>query len=421
MIDSPTPEPRSRLLLIVPFPPRRDSAHGGRVVAQLLDHLLERHEVALLALREPDADPIDPELAARCAISREVPIAPHAFGGPAWRHRQRMLTMPITHRPARVAVAHSTRLVRAAGALARTFRPDVIQIEDDSLAYLAPRLRGGGAPIVLVVHDPGLGVARGRAEITDGRQQAAHRYEAVNWERYWRRTLPAVDRLVTFTAADAELVRSVLPAAATIEIPLGIEIPRQPADPVGDIPPQVLFVGGYNHPPNEDAAIRLMNAIMPRVREALPDTPLKIVGTGPTSAMHAAATSLDEITGRVDSVAPYIDSAAVMALPIRLGGGMRVKLLEALAAGKAVVASPLAAAGLRGGDEAPLVLAEDDDAFARALIDLLSDEPARRKLAGRAREWASDHLGWSARVRDYEAVYRCLRAASANDTVSAAR
>jgi glycosyltransferase involved in cell wall biosynthesis len=391
------------------------------VVAQLLDRLLCDHEVALLALREPGGDPIDPGLARRCAIAREIRVAPHAFGGPAWRHRQRMLTMPLTRRPARVAVARSIRLLRAAQAIARSWRPDVIQIEDDSLAYCAPALAGHGAPIVLVCHDPGLGVARGRAEVAVGRQQAAHRYEAVTWERYWQRTFPAVDQFVTFTASDSELVRSVIPDAGVQEIPLGIEIPERAADPVGAMPPAVLFVGGYNHPPNEDAAIQLMQTIMPRVRARLPDTPLHVVGAAPTHAMHAVAGAADHITGRVDSVVPYIESAALMALPIRLGGGMRVKLLEALAAGKAVVASPLAAAGLEVSDGDQIALAEDDEAFAAAIVGLLQDAEARRRMAGRARSWAGAHLSWVARVAEYEAVYRRLCSASPKETATAAR
>jgi polysaccharide biosynthesis protein PslH len=425
MTVSPTPaDPpslRLRLLMVVPFPPRGDSAHGGRVVAQLLDRLLSRHDVALVALREPDADPIDPALARRCAIAREIEVAPHAFGGPAWRHRQRMVTMPITGRPARVAVAHSIRLLRAVDAITRSWRPDVIQIEDDSLAYCAPRLSARGIPIVLVCHDPGLGVARGRAGVTDGRQQAAHRYEATMWERYWRHTFPAVDQFITFTASDAALLRSVVPDAAVEEIPLGIEIPQHAANPDGAKPPGVLFVGGYNHPPNEDAAIRLMQSIMPRVRARLPDTPLNVVGASPTGAMHAVATGADHITGRVENVEPYLEDAAVMALPIRLGGGMRVKLLEALAAGKAVVASPLSAAGLNVADGDQIVLAEDDDAFAAALAGLLQDVGARRRIAGQARTWAAANLGWDARVDDYERVYRRLRSASATVTESAAR
>ena len=153
----PAPGRRLRLLFVVPFPPRLDSAHGGRVVAQLLDRLCDRHEVALLALREPGSAGVDAGLIARCALVREIPIAPHAWGGPAWRHRQRMVTMPLTHRPGRVAVTYSRRLARTAARLAADWRPDVIQIEDDSLAYLAPRLRAAGHPIVLVCHDPGVG------------------------------------------------------------------------------------------------------------------------------------------------------------------------------------------------------------------------------------------------------------------------
>jgi glycosyltransferase involved in cell wall biosynthesis len=417
----PAAPQRRRILLITPFPPRGDSAHGGRVVAQLLSRLTDRHDVALIALREPDAAPIEPELARRCSIAREIPVAPHAWGGPAWRHRQRMMTMPITHRPARVAVAFSNRLVRAAVSMAQSWHPDIIQIEDDSLAYCAPPLRGLGVPVVLVCHDPGLGVARDLAAITVGRQRAAHSFEETTWRGYWRRTFSAVDQIITFTEADAALVCREVPGIPVEAIALGIDIPREPADPLGSAPLNVLFVGGYNHPPNADAALRLMSAIMPRVRERMAGLALTVVGAGPTPAMHAAAGPNDELTGWVYDVAPYVQDASLMAVPIELGGGMRVKLLEAMAAGKAVIASPRAAAGLdiRDGDQ--IVLADDDAAFVSAIVALLTDPARRRQVAERAREWAAQNLSWEARVAEYEAVYRRLLSARTSAVSRAAR
>jgi polysaccharide biosynthesis protein PslH len=407
-----------RLLLIVPFGPRLDSPHGGRVVAQLLEHLTARHEVALIALIEAGSPGVDPELAARCALVHEIPTAPHRLLGPAWRHRQRVLTMPLTHRPARVAVAHSRRLIPVARSIAREWRPDVIQIEDDSLAYCAPALAGHGTPVVLVVHDPGLGVARARAAVTGGRQGFAHRMEEAEWRGYWQRTLSCIDVAITFTDGDAALLRSELPGLEVQTIPLGIDIPPAAASPTGVGAPSVLFVGGYGHPPNEDAALRLIGDIMPRVRHLWPGLPLTLVGIDPTPAMHAAASPIDTITGRVETVAPYVDAATLMALPIRLGGGMRVKLLEAMAAGKAIVASPLAAAGLEVEDGEQLMLADDDAGFAEAISGLLGDAGRRARLAGRARAWAQDNLGWESRVRRYEELYRRLESRSASVTSS---
>jgi glycosyltransferase involved in cell wall biosynthesis len=114
------------------------------------------------------------------------------------------------------------------------------------------------------------------------------------------------------------------------------------------------------------------------------------------------------VTGAVESVAPFLDAAAVVVAPIRNGGGMRVKLLEAMAAGKAIVASPLAAAGLEVTDGHELLLAGRDSEFAAAIVRLLDDPMARGALARRARAWASTHAGWENSLSKYEALQREL-------------
>jgi glycosyltransferase involved in cell wall biosynthesis len=391
------------------------------VVAQLLGVLVNHHELAVITLRGPGDPPLAPELAGRCAVVHEVRVDPDRFGGPAWRHRQRVLTMPFTHLPTRVSAAHSRPLVKAARELAAEFAPDIIQVEDDSLAYCAAALAGGSAPVVLVAHDPGLGIAQGHVEVTDGRQQFAHRMEAAEWRGYWRRTLPRLDAVVTFTDGDAAFLERELGGLDVETIPLGIDIPPATPTPAGSGESSVLFVGGYGHPPNEDAALRLEREIMPRLRERRPGLALTLVGVDPSGAMHAAAGSDDEITGRVDSVTPYVDRAAVVALPIRLGGGMRVKLLEAMAAGKAVVATPLAAAGLDVRDGEQILLANTDDQFADAIERLLTEPQRRTEIGGRAREWAIANLGWESRRDRYEALYRRLLSRRASLINSATR
>jgi glycosyltransferase involved in cell wall biosynthesis len=129
--------------------------------------------------------------------------------------------------------------------------------------------------------------------------------------------------------------------------------------------------------------------------------------------MRAAASPQDDVTGAVPSVAPYVNDAAVVVLPIRLGGGMRVKLLEALAAGKAIVASPRAAAGLAVTPGVELELAETDDEFVDAVVALLQDSARRLALARNGRAWAIEHLGWNGRVQSYDALYRSVLSADA--------
>lgn len=394
-----------RILLVVPFAPRFDNFHGGRVTAQMLVHLAERHSVALIYMRRPGQDSVQEHVAGLCDLVREIPLSPSRLSE-GWRNRVNVVLSPARRRPVSVAANYSSDLIGAIQTVADTWQPDVIQLEHDALAYCAPQLAGGAAQ-VLVSHDPGLLSAEHLAAVTHGRQRLAHRLDVAVWRRYWRRTLPSLDAVVVFTHEDGQAIRRVIPAGRVHTIPLGIDIPPEPFSAVGH-DGSVVFVGGYNHHPNADAALRLLTSIMPAVRQADPARLCVLVGDGPTQEMREAAGPLDEVTGRVDSVDPYVDRAAVIALPIRIGGGMRVKLMEALAAGKAVVASSVAVAGLPLVDGEQFVLAESDEQFATAIPALLADDARRAQLGAAARAWAEANLGWPARIDLYEELYRSL-------------
>jgi glycosyltransferase involved in cell wall biosynthesis len=413
-LDPAKPDSKSlRLLVVVPFGPRHDNRHGGRVVAQLLSHLVDRHEVAIVYLDRADDPPIDPELAARCAIVKAVPFRAGRWVGPRWHHRLRVLSSQLTGSPSPVGAVHSRRLARTVQQLASQWRPDVIQIEHDVLGYCLPYVEHSGAATVLVSHDPGLRSSHDLIEVTGGRQRVAHRLDVRAWRRYWAKNLVGAGAVVVFTRNDAKTLAAAVPGVRLVQIPLGIDLPARPSDPAGSEASTVMFIGGYAHDPNLDAAIRLMRSIMPRIREREPEVRLMLVGDDPSPAMRDAAGAGDEITGGVPSVAPYLDRAAVIALPIRLGGGMRVKLLEAMAAGKAVVASPVAVAGLEAVDHDVLRIAETDTEFSDAILELLADRDARVDLGQNARSWAVANLSWDARRADYEQLYRTLLAAVA--------
>lgn len=398
-----------RLLFAVPFSPSRDAVHGGRVVAQLLDRLADRHEVSVVHLERAGAPPFDDDIRARCEVVRAVQVdAPPARV--AWRRRARTLAAPLTALPAPVMELRDARLARACVELAERLRPDVVQIEHDELAYVGRALAAAGAPGVRIMtcHEPGILASSDQVAMTRGRQRLAHRLDSLGWARYWARNLPAFELIVTLTEGDRAVIERHVTGPRYETIGLGIDLPAVALDPAGGPEPTVLFVGGYRHPPNADAARRLLRAIMPGVRRELPGARLGIVGADPGRDLISSAGPLDTVTGTVPSVTPFMDAAHVIALPIRMGGGMRVKLLEALAAGKAVVASPLAAAGLAIVSGEHALIAESDAEFEEAILTLLRDEPLRVRIAGNARRWAAENLSWDGRVARYEALYRSV-------------
>jgi glycosyltransferase involved in cell wall biosynthesis len=193
-----------------------------------------------------------------------------------------------------------------------------------------------------------------------------------------------------------------------VRIPIGTVLPERPLDPLGRPPPSIGFVGSFIHPPNTDAAVRLIGAIFPRLRAQFPKLLLYVVGDGPPAWVREMAGENVFVTGRVPDTSSYLDRAALIVVPLRLGGGMRVKVLEALAAGKAVVASSLAVEGLGVTDGEQVVLAETDQEFCDAIGGLLRDPERRVALARRARAWACANLGWENSVAAYETLYTSL-------------
>jgi glycosyltransferase involved in cell wall biosynthesis len=139
-----------------------------------------------------------------------------------------------------------------------------------------------------------------------------------------------------------------------------------------------------------------------------------VVGDQPPMELKRAASLHVRVTGRVPDVIPFLDQAAVVVAPLRSGGGMRVKILDALAAGKAIVASPLAVEGLDVRDGQEVLLAESDQGFCNAIVRLLGDAEMRWSLATHARDWACGHLSWDKSVRAYEALYEGLLTRSAS-------
>jgi glycosyltransferase involved in cell wall biosynthesis len=375
-----------KLLVLSPFPPRRDAPHGGaRWVAGLVAQLAGSHRVGLLTLRGPGEQGVEPEIAGLCELVGEIERG-SARTSPVrtWRERQR-LAMAATGAPG-WAVGFSVRGFAAAlDRVVSEWQPDVIHIESVVMAQYAERL--DGLPIVVVDHDP-----------ADGSR---------SMRRFRARVLRRANAVVAFTDRDRTAIAALVPTLRIERIPLAVDVPLVPLDPVGN-GRDVTFIGNFMHPPNVDAAERLAGGIFPRIALERPDARLVLVGADPPASLQARASDKIVVTGQVADIHTFLDAAAVVVAPISSGGGMRVKALEALASGKALVASSLALEGIdvRGGEHA--LVAADDSAFARAVVGLLDDDARRMALGRAARAWAETHVEWRPVTAAYESLYASL-------------
>jgi glycosyltransferase involved in cell wall biosynthesis len=397
--------PERRLLFLAPYAPRRDALHGGaRAMACLIGGLAERHRVALLCLRGDDEAGVERELSERCEIAEELPRRGRRRSkdlrervGKHLRTVESLLAL----RPKWATWCALPAFEERLRALVAAWRPEVVQAEYHVMGqYLA--CADGPARRVLNQYEPGAPAARERWRAGTGTRDLREYLEMRAWERYERAVARRADAVVVLTGRDREAMLPYAPATPLVVIPLGMAAPERPLDPAGKTPPSILFVGNFHHPPNVEAASRLAGSIFPRVRQRCPEAVLHLVGDSPPEDLGGPGVV---VTGRVRSVEPWLDRAAVVAAPLASGGGMRVKVLEALAAGKAVVASPLAAEGLGG---APLLRADGDEETAEAISGLIEDRDRRAALAARAREWALVHLGRERTVEAFEALYEQL-------------
>jgi glycosyltransferase involved in cell wall biosynthesis len=402
-----------KVLVAAPFPPRLDGRHGGsRVLGQLLYRLGARHSVGLVVLRGRDELGVDEMLRSACNFVEEVEIPDpgHSLGARMLnraRIRAALLRGVPTWAAERTVDAFGVRLEE----LIRSWQPDLVQFEYRIMGQFLPVL-ADATPRVLVDHDPAS---------SDGRpSRLVAPLESRAWATLGRAVSRQVDALVVFTERDRRTIARLSPAAPLACIPIGYDIPERPLDPTGANDLEVIYVGSFIHPPNVDAATRLARRIFPQVRASIPDATLRIVGSYPSPQIEALAGSGVHVLPDVPDVTPYLDAAAVFAAPIRTGGGMRVKVLEALAYGKAVVASPLAieGVGLKAGEH--VLVADDDSEFAAALVTLLLDPGRRQALARAARAWAKEHLDLESTVRAYEELYASVCREAARGPLPAA-
>jgi glycosyltransferase involved in cell wall biosynthesis len=377
------------------------------MTGQLLARLADGHEVGALFLRDPDEPPIAPELAARLALVESLE-RPSLRGGTGARRNARRAIGLAGGRPLWATDWRVPPLGGRVGELVSAWSPSVVQAELMVMGQYLSAVPGPGPATVLVDHDPGNLAAAGAAARERGLRRAARLADATAWRRYARRCIGAADATVAFTDSDAQLLRGLDAGARVVRIAPGVVVPNAPADPVGAQPPRVLFLGSFVHPPNVEAALRLAGEIIPAVRARVPDARLEIVGDAPPRAVRALARDGVTVTGRVPDTRPHLEAAAVVAAPLSLGRGVRVKVLETLAAGKALVATPRAVDGLGLEPGVHALLGERDAELADALADLLEDPARRRRVGTAAREWAREHLDWGHAVACYERLWDSL-------------
>ncbi|MCU1460286.1 MAG: glycosyl transferase group 1 family protein [Acidimicrobiales bacterium] len=385
-----------RVLVVSAWPPWPLDDGARLVLHHHLRHLAPRHEVTLLAAGDrPDAP--------AAARDRELlPVIRRDFAaktGPAAYVRRRIRSWR-SGEPADVHRVESAALLDAfARELAR--RPDVVHLHGWGTAQLARR--AGGAPTVHVAIDPwGSGlwvhshVPRWRRTLESGQPQLVNRHERVHYLQ--------CDRVVVVSDADAALLQRTIPGGRFVAVPNGVELgPEPPADRAAAV---LGFHGALSTPANADAAIRLARQVLPRVRRRMPGATAVLIGRDPLPRVRALAGDHVTVTGAVDDIPAALAGVTVYVAPIDQGRGIRNKVLEAMAAGLPVVATPTAVLGIGEGDG--IVVAETDDDLATAVAHLLDHDDEARALGRGGRARVATDFTWGRAADAIEAVWQEL-------------
>jgi glycosyltransferase involved in cell wall biosynthesis len=211
--------------------------------------------------------------------------------------------------------------------------------------------------------------------------------------------------VVAVSDADASLMQSMFGVPRVSAVPTGVDVdyftPREtPAEAVADL----MFVGSMDWMPNSDGVLFFVNEILPLIRRKRPNCSLAIVGRAPGPEIRALAGRDPHIkvTGTVADVRPYLWGSAVSIVPLRIGGGTRLKIYESMAARTPVVSTTIGAEGLSVESPTDIRLADTPEAFADMCLDLLNDRAERKRIADAGWDLVSTKFSWDHVVRCFE-------------------
>lgn len=285
-----------------------------------------------------------------------------------------------------------------------TERFDVIQLESSFLCtFRFPR----NTQLVLDEHNIEYELFQ---RMCDGERslprRAFNRLEYMRFRRFEEACWGRVDACVVTSEREVEAVRSCAPDTPLAVVPNAVDIDYfAPSDTPAE-PHTVVFNGTLGYRPNLDGAHYLIDDIWPLVRDRYPDARLRLTGRTHGVDTRSLMRPGVELLGEVPDIRPYVSVAAVVAVPIRIGGGTRLKVVEGLAMGKAMVSTAVGCEGVAVRDGEHLLLADDAPAFASRISDLFENPVLGNELGRAGRRLIETRYSWDLASARLEALYQ---------------
>ncbi len=386
----------------------------------LMTELARRHDLTAVMLADEEFD-IDECRRAMQAYCRQVVLVPNPHGREGLTKRLLQLSSLASTRSFERLRVTVPALQDALDRVLRAERFDVVNLEFSFLGHCDLRQAPPGEtrpPVVVDSHNIDFDLARQYACIGSLGRRLYHR---ANWPKLRREELGTyrdADGVYLCSETDERRLLDLLPGARTAVIPNGADVeyyrPR-PADPMPD-GRTVVFFGLLSYVPNVDGVIHFVRDIWPRIAVAHPDARCKIIGGGAPSSLQALAGPRVELTGFVPDLRPHLAAAAAVVVPLRLGGGTRLKIVEAMAMGKAIVSTTLGAEGIEAVPERELLIEDDPASFGDAVNRLLAEPSLAARIGQSARQLALERYAWSGAARALEAFYGQIMAVGLRST-----
>jgi glycosyltransferase involved in cell wall biosynthesis len=275
---------------------------------------------------------------------------------------------------------------------------DILQIEHSFLAHFRDAVPDGSpCRTILSFHNFCQAQSRSMLRMHEGAVEKLGLLVKAALMRGWEaRHVARFDRCLVVSEIEAQRLRAVAAGTAVSLVPNGVDTAALRPLPEAAAGKRLIFVGHLRYPPNIDAIRFLARHILPALRARVPTACLTVVGEGTPRVLREFAGRDDiELVGRAGSPVPHYQDAHVAVVPLRAGGGTRLKILEAMALGRPVVSTPLGCEGLAVEDGKHLLIAKDADAFAAAVARLLTDRALATSLTQQARALVERDYDWT--------------------------
>ncbi len=267
-------------------------------------------------------------------------------------------------------------------------------------------------PVALFQHNVESILWKRKAEYeADPIKRLVYKLEAAKTLRYERAAVARFDHVIAVSEVDRDLMRTMTDASRISVAPTGVDLAQFRAAGESAPEPLVMFVGSMDWEANIDGCVHFCREMWPQIKRAAPEARFQIVGRNPDRRVKRLASDDVEVTGGVPSVVERLRQAAVVVVPLRIGGGTRLKIYEAMAMRKAVVSTTLGAEGLDVHHGRDILLADDPQTFAAYVVELLRDPSKRRRIEVAAGEQAAKY-DWSAVTNLFEDALARTRAAA---------